>query len=152
MSVTSDVYDEVISRIETVLPNHLRLAHAYLPEQSPEPQLRQGWAIQHGAGENSNRKLGCMVSVRRNFNVIVTRKYYSLDSDPEAKALTDKEIIEDARLVINDIEANPYLSGIANNPNIKYLSDSGVQFIYSNDKPFYKIEILLVAEYFEDLN
>lgn len=152
MSVTSDIYDEIVTRMTALFPNHQRLSHAYTPEESPEPQLRQGWALQHGSGENTNRKLGCKVSVRRQFIIIVTRKYYSHDSDPEAKALTDKDIIEDVRLIINNAESTPYLDGIVNNPNVRYVSDTGVQFVYANNKPFYKSEVLLEAEYFEDLN
>lgn len=151
MSVVTDVYDTIHARLPTLFPSHLRLSNPYAPEENPESVIKQAYGLKVGAATNTNRNVGCKISISREYSVVFTRKYYANELDASAKASTEKLLLEDARLVENDVEQNVFLIGVANNPNIKFISDTGIEFVFAENKPFYKIEVLLLVEYFETL-
>lgn len=145
----SDIYDTLVDRLEAVLPSHNRLSNPYIPEQNPEPTLKQAWGLQYAAGANTNRQVNCHLSLEDQFVVVLTRKYYALELDADSKSNTEKDLLEDRFLVIQDFEKDPSL--LENAAKAVYVSNSGIQFVFNQDKPFYKLEMTFSVEYFEQL-
>jgi hypothetical protein len=130
MSAITDVYNQLKAQIKSVLPNHQLLANPYRTADNPELLLRQGYGIQIGQGGN-NRLSVYSLSQKRQFSIVITRQAYATQSDQGAKAVTEKQIIEDQLLVLNAIEKDPTLGGLV--LRAEYASDSGVSFV-STDK------------------
>lgn len=149
MSKISSIYDTLVSRLTAILPTHNRLSNAYLPEQNPEPTLRQAWGLQYNSGENTNRHVNCQLSIEDGFVVVLTRKYYALELNAAGKSNTEKDLLEDRFLVIKDFEKDPSL--LENAAKAVYVDNGGIQFVFNQDKPFYKLELRFSIEYFEQL-
>lgn len=152
MSAVSDIYDAMVTRLTGLYATHSRLAHPYAPELDIEPSLKKGWGLKVLPARNDNREVGCKISATRQWSVVFTRKVYSKDMDATSQASTEKDLLEDARLLINDVQQNVYLSSVSFNPNVKYVSDNGIEFLFVDEKPFYKIEVLLEVQWWEQVN
>lgn len=152
MSKATDSYEALKDRIETVLPTHNRLIQPYKPEENPEDRIKKGYGIQIGPGENTNRNISCKISIKRDMIVVLTRKWFAKELDRDAKEVTEKALLEDQFLVIADFEADPTLGASGTVVNSAYVSDSGVDFIFTNKDNFIKLETTFSLEYLEDLN
>jgi hypothetical protein len=147
MSNVSDCYDAFVARIEAVLPNHTRLSNPYEIEQNIEPLMIQGWGLGMGASTNTNRELSCRVSIRRQFSLVLTRKFYALEADAESKASTEKELLEDQLLVIKDLCSNSDLSGLIG--VVDFESDGGIEQVYGEKDQFLALRSTFTAEIWE---
>lgn len=147
MSKISSIYDVLVTRVGTILPNHLRLPHAYAIEKNPEPSLKQGWALQIKGADNSPRQVDCHLTMSREFTIVITRKFYGSDLATAAKASAEKDLMEDHLLMVKDLEGDASLSNLVS--KAEYQSDSGIELVFLGDKPFYKIESNINVQYRE---
>ena len=150
MSKITTIYDEAITLIEGVLPNHQRLANPYQIEENPEIWLDQGYAVAIRTGVNTKRQISCRLSIERQISIVITRKYYGNDADASRKATTEKSLLEDQLLIINEFESQTPFSVSTKS---EFVSDSGIVFVFSSEeKPFYMIESTFGIEYFENIS
>lgn len=152
MSKISDVYDALVTRVSAVLPDHKRLSDPNNPEANPERDLRKGWGIAFGPAENTFGTLTNFLSVRRDFVIINTRKVEKRDTDTTGRATIEKQLFEDQKLVIADVEAEPTLGDSNAVCKADYSADSGIQFVHADKDNFLKLETVIQIEYREDLN
>lgn len=146
----SSIYDALVTKAGTLLPSHFRIPNPYAVEANNIQFLDKGWGIQVVSGVNTERHISCYLGVLRTINLVLTRRYFALDFDAAAKAVTEKDLLEDQFLFIEDLEREPTLGGLV--AKLKYASDSGVQSIFVEGLPFYMIISSFELEYFEDLN
>lgn len=142
-------YDSIVSRIAALLPNHKRLRDPYNLEQNPDDFLKQGWGLSVGggglAGENTKRFTGCIVTTRIYYQLAITRKSYALDLDPANKAITDKNLLEDARVIIEDVWKNNF--NIEDSPLIEFRDFSGISPVRVDKNSYLYVTMNLGAEY-----
>lgn len=150
MSTISTAYDALKARLLAVLPNHSQMTNPYAPEQNSEQILRKSYGLRISTAENTNRQVSCQLSIRRTMEVVITRKYFASEMNRTAKETVEKDLMEDAFLVIKDIEKDADLGN--NVANILYQSDTGIEFVFSEDKPFFMTTLTFGLEYFENLN
>lgn len=151
MTIASDVYTDFLARIEAVLPTHKRLPKPYRIEENSEQFLDQGFAIQIGPGVNTQRLLSCQVSIRREFIVILTRKFIASELSRLPKQVVELNLLEDQRLITRDLESDPTL-GSTNVANSGYVSDTGVSFVFTERENVLRLNSVFFCEYLEDLN
>lgn len=149
MSVVSTIYETFRANVATQLISHSRIPNPYKIEENLEPSLKQGWAIQIGPAENTNRIVCGTTTVRRRFTLIITRKMYAQELDSTAKESVEKQLLEDLRLVLNTVEANPKLS--TSSGDFKYEGDEGIDFVFADKDNFIKLTALFSVEYWEVL-
>lgn len=149
MSKVSDVYQAYLTKIGTLLPSHSRLSNPYKPDENPSILIKQGYGLQLGPGTNTNRNMGCSLSVRREFTVVITRLYLAREDDGAAKAVTEKQLLEDAVLIQLDVERDPTINSTATSSF--YISDGGIEYVSNDTDRFLKTEIKFESEYFENL-
>lgn len=151
MSKVSDSYDAFKARVSAVLPSHFVLPNPYAPEQNSENALRVGQGVKFMGGLNSNRSLSCQLSIRRQIEVVITRKYYGSELMTANKTTVEKALLEDQYLVINEVEKDPTnaLSSVV--VQARFESDSGIEFVFNDDKPFLMIRTIFALEYIENL-
>lgn len=146
--VTS-LYDSLVSSIGTLLPNHKRLSNPYALEQNNDQILEKGWGLAVRAGTNTNRQIGCKLSVEREFEIHITRKYFAREFDVTKKASTEKDLLEDMQLIIDNMEENSSLS--SGSYLVKYIGDSGIINVRDVQDAFLAITISVTVEYFRTI-
>lgn len=149
MSNFSSLYDAIVDRIEAVLPNHLRLPNPYKVNENTELYLRQGFGVALGPATNTNRELSCRISVGRDFSVVLSRKFYSIESNVSNKESVEKQLIEDQILLIRDFCDNSSLPGALG--IVSYSSDSGIEYVFNEKDNFLVLNTVFTVEYFETI-
>jgi hypothetical protein len=149
MSNVSSIYDAIITRIQAVLPTAQRLSNPFVLEENDVLVLKNGFGLKMGSGRNTRRLVLPKLSIERVFTVVLTRQIYALDTNPSGKAATEKQLLEDQVSLIKDIENDPTIGQVT--MKAVYDTDTGVNFLSSNDEQFYGTEIEYRIEYFEDL-
>lgn len=149
MSNFSNLYDAIVDRIEAVLPNHTRLTNPYAVEQNPEGLLRQGWGLGLGAGSNTNRELSCRISIARDFNIVLSRKFYAKESDVENKAAVEKDLFEDLILLVRDFCDNSALPGALG--IVSYTSDGGIEQVFGEKDNYLVLRTTFSVETWETI-
>lgn len=152
MSRASTAFDAFKARVVAVLPNHSELSNPYSLEQNLETAMRQGFGIQILPAENPKRNLSCKLSVRRGMALVLTRKFYASELNRAAKESVEKQLLEDQYLVIKDLEADPTLGVSSVVTRSEWQSDGGIQFVFTDDKPFYSLITNFELEYLEDIS
>lgn len=147
MSNVSNAYDAFVARVEAVLPNHARLSNPYAPEQNIEGILKQGWGLGMGSSTNTKRELSCRVSIRREFSLVLTRKFYSREADVTGKASVEKQLMEDQLLVVKDLCANSDLSGLIG--VVEFEGDGGIEQVFGEKDQFLALRSTFTAEIWE---
>lgn len=139
-------YDSIISRVATLLSGHTRLRDSYNIEENPEAFLVKGWglSIEEG-GFNTNRLLGPHRTTNINFGLTITRKRFALDTDPASKANADKNLLEDLRVIIDDIWQNNF--NISGSPIIKFTNFTGISQIKTEKNSYLKVKMNIGVEY-----
>lgn len=139
-------YDLIVARIASLLSGHKRLPDAYNPEQNPESYLEKGWglAIVSG-GQNTERFTTSHKSTSIFYRVIISRKRFALDIDPVAKAVADKNLLEDLRAIITDIWENNFnISG----PFIRFQNFDGLNTVKTDKNSYIYVGLNINVEYF----
>jgi hypothetical protein len=150
MSNISTAFNDFKTRLSTLLPNHIGLTNPYASEQNTAGALNLGYGVVLGAGTNTKRLMGCKLSVSRNFNLILTRKYYAQELNITGKETTAKDLFEDQKLIIAYVEKNPTIQSTAI-AKMEYDSDNGIEFIFTEKDNYLKLETVFRVEYFETL-
>lgn len=151
MSRISDIYDTIVSRLETLYPSHTKLTNPHKPEENNQKAMIQGYGLRFGVAENTNRCIGGKLSIQREVTVIFTRKIYAKEQDLPPKQTTEKTIFEDQYLMIKDAETYPDLED-TDIAKFVFTNDSGLEYIFTNKDNFIKLETSFLMEYFENLN
>ena len=152
MSTISNAYDKIITRLSTILPSHTRLTNPYAPEQNIERTLTQGYGLVMGSGERVPREIGCSnrYFVRRDFIVVLARKFFAKELNVEAKASVEKQLTEDLNLLVKDFENSVDL-----NENqvfdFTYVGDGGIESVFADKDNFLMIRATFRIEYHENL-
>lgn len=151
MSKAVAVYDKILLMLASGLTTHSRISNPYKLEENPEYALKAGYGVKIGAGENTARTLGCAIlSERRDFGIVLSRKYFAREDDAVSKAVAERELFNDAFEVKKMFELNPQLDGITS--NAAYASDTGTNYVFGNKDRFLTTEITISIEYIENLN
>lgn len=150
MSTTiTDVYNNFVTVIETALPSHKRLHNPYSVEENPEMIVRKGWGLQIDDGINSNRCISPEYYLQRNFSVVITRENVAKDSDPVRRDAAKLELLEDLHLLISASVLDNTLTQVA--ARFQYESDTGLQEVYIQDKPYSFIQAQFLVEYSQQI-
>lgn len=152
MSQITTAYDNFVTRIDAVLTSGngwIKLPHAYNIEKNPEIYMKQGYAIGIGAGLNTKRTFSNTISISREFNVILVRAMHTLDLEVTGRQSVEKQLFEDLKLVIADVEGNSTL----NQGQIlcSYTGDAGIDYIDAEISEFSLLRANFLIEYFETI-
>jgi len=140
-------YDLIVTRIAALLPNHIRLSDPYNPEQNPERYLEQGWGLALNlGGSNTSRFVTSQKTTNIQYQVIISRKRFALDLDAASKANTDKNLLEDLRVIITDIWDNNF--NISGSPLIKFVDYSGINQVKTEKNSYMYVGLNINVEYF----
>lgn len=149
MSTISTIVDTIRTRLATVLPSHKKLKNNSNIILNDTLFLAQGQTLQVSSAFNTNRVLGCQLSLTRSVVVSITRQSYGTLRDDALRETTEKALLEDHYLVVKDLEKDPDLNSTC--ARFVYVSDTGIQEIFIEELQFLMIQITFEFEYFENL-
>lgn len=149
MSILASSLDSLISKMDGLFPGAERLPNPYDPSLNPEPYLAFGYGIMIGSSSES-RAMQSSVGIKRKISIIQTRSFIAVNSDPSTKEDAEKLLIEDQISLLKNLENDFNLGGLVN--EVAYVSDGGIQSVFSNQKQFLKIETQFSMQYVESLN
>jgi hypothetical protein len=152
MSLLTDIIDAIDARLLVVFPNHNILSDPYTIQNNTELALKQAYGLAIGSGLNTNRQVGCdIVTVKRDLVVTLTENFITRELDQTTKEATVKSLIEDQLLLIKEFEKDPTIQYSLSNrvTNFLYVSDGGVQPIFSGRGDYLMIQSTFSLEFFE---
>ena len=149
MSNISTIYDAIRTTMATLLPTHKELVNARQIEANDLLFMVKGQCVLIADAFNTNRILSCKLSVSRNVIVTITRQVFGTDRDITKKVETEKALLEDHFILLNEFEKNVTLNGVT--AKITYVSDTGIEEIYTESLLFLMMQINFNFEYFETL-
>lgn len=143
----TDIFNGLVTFMGATLPSHARLNDPYVIENNPEMLVRKGWGIQVDSGTNTQRFTCPQYTLSRTFTLVVVRECPAKDSDPARRETAKLEILEDLHTLIGAALIDVTLNGLA--LDFKYVSDSGFQDVYVNEKPYTYLAASFSIEYFQ---
>ena len=82
--------------------------------------------------------------------ITLTRAVRGTDRDISARLTTEKALLEDHLTLIKDFEKDPTLD--TSSAKVNYLSDNGINEVFTGAGHFLMIQLTYAIEYFEDLS
>lgn len=150
MSAVSTMFDNLKTRVVAVLGAEFAdLPDAYDIEENPALLLKKGFAIGFGPGLNTKRTQSRLMSISRQMVITVTRALDATELDSSGKQATAKQLLEDLKLVMADLETNQTLN---NGLTIAgFENDGGIESVKAEGENFLMIQGTFSVEYFENL-
>jgi len=149
MTKINDIYDELHSITQVVLPEYTELPNPYIPDDNPDIYMKKGYGISIGAASNTNRVVSKKVSILRDFDFVFVRQINSTETNTGLIKSNAKAIMEDSFKVLEEIENNTSLSQVC--VKAEFVSDSGLDFIEADTQRFFILTMVVSVEYFETL-
>jgi hypothetical protein len=145
MANSSLIYDGIVSLIEGILPDHIRLPDGYEVGGNDDLSLNQGFSVGFGSGINTQRLQCNKISIVRTYNLRFTKLAAASSSDAIGLSDEQKALMNEAFLVYDELRKTNTLNDIT--VNINYQTDGGIEF--SEDLQHMIINAEVSAEYFE---
>lgn len=145
MTDFADVWDDIVTRIGQLLPNHRRLPDAYAVEANDDLYLGLGWSLAISPGTNPERWLSKHKSIIVDLDLRITRKSFGLDHNPADKQDAEIDLFGDFELVYDDVHNNNLNAAGA---IIKVLSFTGIEAVDTDRENFRVLTATLTVEYF----
>ncbi len=149
MTKLNDIYDELHSITQVVLPEYTELPNPYIPDDNPDIYMKKGYGITMGAASNSNRVVSKKASILRDFDFVFVRQINSTETNTGLIKSNAKAIMEDSFKVLEEIENNTSLGQVC--VKAEFVSDSGLDFIEADKQRFFILTMVVSVEYFETL-
>lgn len=143
----STIYDNLASVVATALPDYLRFPNPYAIDANTFLHQRAGYGISIGAGVDTRRYLGCLISWEREFTISLVRQITTTQNNTSIRSGIEKDILDDHDILRKAIYNNSTLSGQAIKTTL--ISDSGLSFIDGDRMKFLALEMLISVEYEE---
>lgn len=150
-SKISLIYDELLSRAGTALPDHKQLRDVEDLANNPDHVLRAALGIQPGAGENTNRCLDTQrYYLQRDFELVITREMVQLPEDVDTMHSKWKAILEDLNTLLKAITGQITIGAQAEVAfKCEYTGDQGPRTIQVGQLTYAFIELAITVEYHE---
>lgn len=156
MTAISSIYDAIEDSLTALYPDptYKKLDRPDLIEENSALSLNRGWGFQVSAGTNTKRKIGCKLSIEREFIITNTIVQRGTARDITIKESAEKTLLEDQFKVIKEFETNPKIaeSVSAYVGKFEFQGDNGIELIFDGKTNFIMIRSSFIMEYFEDLN
>lgn len=149
MTKIADIYNAIITLVSTELPTYARIPNPYALDENTALFLKRSFGLAIGAGVNTERYVGCMVTWQRSYTLSIITQVVNTENDTTGRALVEKDLIDAHRTLLMAFETDSTLGG--NCIKSVMLSDGGIQYIDGQQSKFLAVEIELAVEYQESL-
>ena len=150
MSRITEIYDAIVSVLSTELTGYTRLPNPYSVDQNTFLYLQNGYGLAIGPGVDTERYVGCLITWRRDFTIIVVNQITTTMNNTDAKVIIEKGLLDAHDGLRKAIYLNSTLGGKAIKATLT--DDQGVSFIDADALKFIAVEMTVSVEYQEDPN
>lgn len=147
MTAIADIYDAIVLKLGTNLPTFKRIPNPYSLDENTALLLRKGYGIAIGAGTNTERYVGCLVTWQRDYTIGIVTQVVNTENDTLGRAEIEKDLIDAHDLVLKSFETDPSLGGKCIKAVIT--DDSGIEYISGDKGRYLALELTLRVEYQE---
>jgi len=151
MSNISDAFDAIKALMQTTLPGHNQLTNPYDIGENTTEQLLKGWGLAIGPGLNTQRQIGCDISIQRTFSIPLTRARHGNSLITSNKESNEKLLMEDHFLVVKAMEKDATVNDNLTITRCIFSGDGGIESVYADEDHYITIVASFELEYFEDL-
>jgi hypothetical protein len=152
MTNISIIYDAIDSFLIANFPDHKKMDNPYSPDLNNDKILNKGFGFYLGAANNSNRVLDCSISIERQVLIHLTRVNRGTERDVSIRQNAEKELLEDHRLLLNNILKDNSLSSTESIiSRFEYQTDNGIEFVFSERGNFLLLTSIFDLEYIENI-
>lgn len=143
----SEIYDSVVSSLNTLYSTKTRIPNPYSLPDNPEQLLKDGYGLKFGGSNLESYEL-CRRKEVASFSVVLTREFFKLDSDVDSFDDPTKSILEDAESFKSLFYATNNI-GEEEIIDINIESTSGLENVQGDKYNFISIEVTFTIKYFE---
>ena len=143
----ADIYDAIISKIETVLPTFQRVPNPYSLDENTAILLRKAFGLAIGPGTNTERYVGCLATWSRDYTIGLIHQVVNTENDTLGRAMIEKDIIDAHRGLLLAFEQDSTLGAKCIKAVIS--SDAGIDYIQGAQSKYLALELVLTVEYQE---
>jgi len=147
MSEISTIYDDIKSLFSTTFPSKTEMYDPIDIENNDDFILKDGYGIDIGPGNNTNRFVSKKISVNRAFTFTLSKEIQSVNNDLSLRNTVVKEVFEDQKLILDIFEKQTVSASIAKS---LFISDGGVEYLLG-EKNYIVLQTTLDIEYIENL-
>ena len=144
----TSVYDEIRTAISTLYSTKTEINNPYTLEENADIDMKDSWGIAIRAGSNSNRVLCGQATVKRNIEVSLLKRVAMPEKDVTARITGEKALFNDQLDMIKYFEGSPTTT---NTVNVRFISDSGIEFLEGDRFGFLVLRSTLELEYVENV-
>ncbi len=144
------IYDAVVDLIESKLTTYTRIPNPYAIAENTYLHLKQGFAVAIGAGVDTQRYVGCLVTWERLFTIILVKQILTTANNTGVRETIEKSILDDHDALRKAFYLGSTLSGYAIKSTV--LDDGGLFYVDGGVNKFIGMELNLYVEYQEDPN
>ncbi len=155
MSKASQVNTDIRAVLAILFPvasGWAELINPHDPAMNDDLTAKKAWGYRIGSRQNTNRLLNCAMTMRREFDIIVVRKYFSgmirTDNAVAARIEIENALCEDIEALAKRFEEDPLVDGSTSINNIRIEGDGGIEFMRQGDEQFFMVRANGFLEYF----
>jgi len=156
MSVISDIYDELNTRIDALFTTPNFPANTFKKLVRPKDivaneslALNRGYGWYFGEAINTNRNLSsCGFSIRRPITFVNTIVARGTERDIDIRDTAHKRLLEDHYVLLANFEQTPTL--LSGKAHMFFETDNGIEDVFDDMKNYLVIQSIYNVEYFED--
>ncbi len=145
---TSLIYDYLVEKVKEKLTHKVQLFNPYDIGTNNELFLRDGFGVGFMGGAQQPMQ-GCCIRLSRDIKITLTKKFYATENDADNRALAEKELLEEAVILMKHFEGDSQLGGLA--AKFTFQNDSGIQQIYTNSQYYIFLEMNFDAEFIDEI-
>jgi hypothetical protein len=145
----ADIYDSIVTKLETILPNFQRVPNPYALDENTAILLRKAFGLAIGPGTNTERYVGCIATWERDYTIGLVTQVVNTENDTLGRAMVEKDIIDAHREILLAFETDSTLSGQCIKAVIT--DDGGINYIQGAESKYLALEITLRVEYQEPI-
>lgn len=151
MSKISTVYGYIEDIIQAALPTYTKIPDPYAVGGTAEALLRKAYGIGIGPGRNTEEDYGDVVTMEREFSVILVRQVTTTDNNSTARNALELALMEDHLTLVKAFQASAELDATVSVSTFD--ADGGIEFL-AGDLPTQKymmIVLSFITRYSENL-
>jgi hypothetical protein len=149
MSKVSDIYDAILTELDSVLPStsYTRFPNAYDINDNPAQFLYRGYGIRYDGQARLPFEI-CNRRESQTFTIILTSRWDRIETRQDSIDSPAKDLLESAKLVKDAFYATDHI-GSTDIMKIDSVSTSGLESVVGENFRMLKIECTITIDYFE---
>ena len=140
MSNITNIYDAVITEVSGLFSTKTRIPNPYDLTNNPVNFIRDGWGLKVSGAAAVNGEI-CTITQNRTFTVIITKEVYRTDTNSTAIDDTAKDLLEDAKTLIEGMEAADQIQANSSISIINYAGSSDIALYGASKSHFLLLEV-----------